>query len=184
MRSLAGLLVLMASAPALAPAMAQEFVAPRFPALEQQQARTEQQRIDDLEREAVRADLLGQSPGLQAPADRALRRLELDRDTDLIRLEGEMLRAQSNRLQVAVEAGLPNRRIARGSVLAVADPAAAGLAAAPKGQFYARLEGVYVLVDATSELVVAVLPATQFGPQDSRQNASQRPVSEPWRAGR
>ncbi len=53
----------------------------------------------------------------------------------------------------------------------VSDPVAYGLPTAPPGQYYARLEGRFVLVDSTSELVVKVLeprPTDPTGDQPTR----------------
>lgn len=162
MRAAIGGLLVLAMTPA---SFAQEFVPPRFPALEQQQLRNEQQRLDDLAREKVRADLFGVPAAGDAGA--ALRRLDIDRGMNAVRLEGDQLRAQAERERVRTGSSLPNRRIARASVFTLQDPAAAGLPAAPKGRYYARLGGRFVLVDAASELVVEVLPQTPFGPDDA-----------------
>jgi Ni/Co efflux regulator RcnB len=171
--------LLLTTAPA---GLAQTFTPPRFPALEQQQLRTEQQRIDDLERGKVQADLFGGQVAGDAGA--ALRRLEINREIDEVRLEGDQLRAQSVRERTLATAALPNRRIARASVLTVQDPAAAGLPAAPRGQYYARLEGRHVLVDAASELVVEVLPSTPFGPDDAPAGPPSAPGMPVPEAGR
>jgi Ni/Co efflux regulator RcnB len=53
--------------------------------------------------------------------------------------------------------GLPVRRIASTSALAIPNPAAFSLPPAPSGQFYARLDGQILLVDARTEIAVKVV---------------------------
>jgi hypothetical protein len=137
--------------------VAQEFSAPPFRALDRMQADVEQRQIDDA-RNAQRLREL--SPGAPAPgtAARALEDAALDREIDRLRLDGDLQRAQRERMQVKDEAELPNRRIAAASVLRIQNPAEAGLPQPAPGRFYARLEGRTVVVDERSELVVEVLP--------------------------
>jgi hypothetical protein len=54
---------------------------------------------------------------------------------------------------------LPVRRVSAGSVLVIHDPATLALPPAPSGQFYARVDGRIVLVDARTELPVKVVRA-------------------------
>lgn len=145
-------------------AQAQEFVPPRFEGLEQQQLNLEQRQFDEQEtrrqQEAVRAA----QPGV-SPADSALRQLEIEREALQLQREGAERRAATNREVAIREAKLPNRRIAPYSSLVVQYPERYALPAAPDGQYYARLDGRFVLVDGTSEMVVHVL---EPGPSDPR----------------
>ena len=52
---------------------------------------------------------------------------------------------------------LPARRVSPTSVLVIRDPGALALPAAPAGQFYARVEGRIVLVDARTEIPLTVV---------------------------
>ena len=146
------------------PAWGQEFVPPRFEGLEQQQLNLEQRQFDELETRRQQELVRSAQPGA-SPADSALRRLEIQREADRLRREGAERRAATGREVAIREAKLPNRRIAAHSSLVVRDPERYALPAAPEGQYYARLDGRFVLVDATSELVVRVLAP---GPSDPR----------------
>ncbi|MDZ4760918.1 MAG: RcnB family protein [Alphaproteobacteria bacterium] len=149
--ALAGLLVAASSA--------QEFVAPRFEGLEQQQLSVERDRLDTLEQKRATARDLRITPNAPiSPARSALRDLEIGREMNSVRLEGEQARALTARQRDIAVASLPNRRISRASVLVVADPVRHALPPAPPGQYYARIDGRFVLVDAMSELVVRVVP--------------------------
>lgn len=142
---------------------AQEFTPPRFEGLEQQKQAHEQATLDAqqkrLQAERDRALLPGpggQPPGASAAAS-ALRQSEIED-----RIRRTELRQQEERLAVAREnavtdTSLPNRRIAKSSVLVVSDPVRYGLPSAPPGRYYARIDGRFVLVDAASELVVKIL---------------------------
>jgi Ni/Co efflux regulator RcnB len=55
------------------------------------------------------------------------------------------------------ETGLPLRRVSPTSALELLSCAAMGLPAAPQGQFYARVDGQLVLVDARTEMPVKVV---------------------------
>jgi Ni/Co efflux regulator RcnB len=166
---------------AAAPALAQEttFTAPRFEALEQQQQALEQRQLDSLEKSRRDAQdrTLFPNPPVTA-ADSAVRALEIQRDIDSFRLQSEQDRAQVRRERTLSEASLPNRRIARSSILVVGDPERYALPHAPKGQYYARLDGRFVLVDAASEMVVKVLPVTPSDPT-SDVPAGPRPPLQP-----
>ncbi len=146
------------------PAWSQEFVPPRFEGLEQQQLNQEQRQFDRLEERRQQELARSAQPGV-SPADSALRRLEIQREADRLKREGAERRAATGREVAIREAKLPNRRIAAHSSLVVRDPERFVLPAAPEGQYYARLDGRFVLVDATSELVVKVLAP---GPSDPR----------------
>lgn len=155
-----------------AQASAQEFTPPRFEGLEQQQLNHEQRQFDQLEearqREQFRSIL--PRPG-QSPADARLRDLELRDEAVRLQLETLQRRSAIAREAEIRRATLPNRRIAAHSSLVVSDPGRFALPAAPPGQYYARLNGRFVLVDATSEMVVEVLepgpsdPASDLPPQ-------------------
>jgi Ni/Co efflux regulator RcnB len=142
----------------MAPAFAQESNnLPRFDALEQQKQAVEQDRFDNLERQRQRERDFTTSPSSGfSSADRALRDLEYQREFDKLRLEGDLERAQDQRERDLDNAALPNRRIAPFSSLVITDPERYVLPPAPPGHYYARLDGRFVLVDRTSELVVKV----------------------------
>jgi Ni/Co efflux regulator RcnB len=55
--------------------------------------------------------------------------------------------------------GLPVRRVSATSALMIRDLGAFSLQAPPQGQYYARVDGKIVLVDATTELPVKVVRA-------------------------
>jgi Ni/Co efflux regulator RcnB len=145
------------------PAFGQAFQPPPFPALEAQKAQVEQQRLDTLEQQKVEETFRWAADPSAASAS-ALRRLEIDREMDRVRLQGEVERDVVRRERTIAEAALPNRRIAASSVLVIRDPARHALPAAPKGQYYARLEGRFVLVDAASETVTRVLDVAPADP--------------------
>ena len=146
-------------------ASAQEFVPPRFEGLEQQQLNLEQRQYDQLEERLRTEQFRSARPGA-SPASSALRRMEIEREAGELRRESAERRAAMSRESAIREATLPNRRIAAHSSLVVRDPERYALPAAPAGQFYARLDGRFVLVDATSEMVVSVLDATPSDPRD------------------
>jgi hypothetical protein len=52
---------------------------------------------------------------------------------------------------------LPMRRVAPTSALVIGNPASLALPAAPAGQYYARVDGKIVLVEARTELPVSVV---------------------------
>lgn len=54
---------------------------------------------------------------------------------------------------------LPARRVSPASILVIRDPGALTLPAAPAGQFYARVDGKVVLVDARTEVPIRVVRA-------------------------
>jgi Ni/Co efflux regulator RcnB len=148
-----------------APAFAQEQPLPRFEGLEMQLQREEQRQVDAIEqarqRERNRALLPGS--GTNA-ADAALRDMQLRREQDrlLLQMEQERMRMQRER---DVEAyALPNRRVPATSSAVVRDPEAHILPPAPPGKYYARVDGRFVIVDFTSELVEQVLPVQPTDP--------------------
>lgn len=142
-----------------APALAQETnQLPRFEALEQQEQMVEQRRFDSLEQQRQRDFDRATHPNSGTTrAERGIRDLEYQREFDQLRLQGELDRAQVQRQRDLANAALPNRRIAPYSSLVISDPERHILPPAPAGHYYARLDGRFVLVDATSELVVKVL---------------------------
>lgn len=145
-------------------AQAQEFVPPRFEGLEQQQLNLEQREFDQLETRRQQESARAAQPGV-SPAEAALRQLEIEREALRLQREGAERRAATTRKVAIREAKLPNRRIAPYSSLVVQYPERYALPAAPDGQYYARLDGRFVLVDQTSEMVVRVL---EPGPSDPR----------------
>ena len=155
---------ILALAVAAAPgAYAQAFEPPPFEALEVQRQQAEQQQLDALERQKQDEVFRSSSDPFEASRS-ALRRMEIESRQDAVRLQGALDRDAARREETMREWTLPNRRIAASSVLAIQQPAQHGLPPAPKGQYYARVEGRFVLVDAASELVVGVLPVQPADP--------------------
>lgn len=148
-----------------APAYAQQETnqLPRFEALETQQQTLEQNRVDNVETQRQR-DLSRMTSQGASAAERGMRNLDYDRQIDRLRLQADIDREQQARERQIVDSALPNRRIAPYSSLVVADPGIYALPPAPPGQYYARLEGRFVLVDRTSELVVKVLETQPSDP--------------------
>lgn len=149
-----------------APAFAQiEQPLPRFEGLEMQLGREEQRQIDELEqgrqRERQRALLPGS--GISA-ADAALRDMELRREQDRLMLQLEQDRAREQRERDIVTNALPNTRVPAFSSAVVNNPEAFILPPAPPGKYYARIDGRFVIVDATSELIEQVLPVQPTDP--------------------
>jgi Ni/Co efflux regulator RcnB len=175
--------VMMASA---APAVAQESNnLPRFDALEQQKQSAEQDRFDSLERQRQRERDFTTNPATGVTgAQRGIRDLEYQREFDRLRLEGELERAQVQRERDLESAALPNRRIAPFSSLVVTDPERYVLPPAPPGHYYARLDGRFVLVDRTSELVVKVLDPRLTDPTGDAPVGPRPPVEKPLPIGR
>jgi hypothetical protein len=163
------------------PALAQESEPlPRFEALEQQTLALEQQRIDSLETQRQRELTRPVTPNSGvSQADKALRVLEIEREMDRVRLEGAQTRAQVQRERDLAEASLPNRRVASFSSLVIRNPEQYLLPPAPPGQYYARLEGRFVLVDATSELVVKVLDPRPTDPKADAPLGAPPPLRPP-----
>lgn len=143
------------------PALAQE--PPRFEGLEMQLQRLEQRQYDRLENDRVTQDMQGIIGG-QSSAQRQLRSMEIDRQRDLLLLQSMQERDRIDRERTISETTLPMRRIAPSSVLRVSQPELYGLPKLPANKYYARLEGRFVVVDATSELVEKVLPVQPTDP--------------------
>ncbi len=138
---------------------------PRFEALEQQQRMNEQRDLDTLEanrqRDLSRAAL--PNSGV-SQADRGLIDLQYDRlrDQQLLQLEGERQRVQRER--DLADSALLNARVPRTSTTVVTDPERYILPPAPPGKYYARVEGRFVLVDETSQLVTSILAVQPTDP--------------------
>lgn len=169
-----------------APATAQEFTPPPFDALQQQRRAVEQQRLDsnekariaDQQRNLADAARNAAKPGAvlpPSPAIAAQRQMEFRDTENAIRLQGDLDRmAQTNERLIATSQ-LPNRRIARSSILVVSNPAAYALPPAPRGKYYARIDGRFVLVDAMSELAEQFVDA----PAEPRGDAPLEPAPRP-----
>ncbi len=171
---------------AAAPALAQESNnLPRFEALEQQKQRVEQDRFDRLETQRQRERDFTTNPATGVSgAERALRDMEYQREFDKLRLEGERERAQVQRERDLESAALPNRRIAPFSSLVITDPERYLLPPPPQGQYYARLDGRFVLVDRTSELVVGLIDPRLTDPRGDMPEDPRPPVQKPLPLGR
>lgn len=153
--SSAALLALAASGAASAQTTFQE---PRFEGLEMQKQMQTQNRIDQLEQQRQDAQARALNPQNHiSAADAAITDLRFREQSERIQLEAREERDRATREAAIREQQLPNRRIAPSSILVVTDPYAYALPPAPKGQYYARLDGHFVLVDRASELVVKVL---------------------------
>lgn len=124
-----------------------------------QTQREEQRQIDEMEqgRERERQRALLPGSGVSA-ADAALRDMELRREQDRLVLQLEQDRAREQRERDVVTNALPNTRVPATSTAVVSQPEAYLLPPAPPGKYYARVNGRFVIVDATSELVEQVLP--------------------------
>jgi Ni/Co efflux regulator RcnB len=160
-------IALLASACLLsAPALAQvEQPLPRFEGLEMQLQREEQRQVDELERARQRERTNALLPGsTTSAADAALRDMALKREQDRLLLQMEQDRMRLQRERDVVANALPNRRVPATSSAVVRDPEAYILPPAPPGKYYARFDGRFVLVDATSELVEQVLPVQPTDP--------------------
>ena len=138
---------------------------PRFEALEMQQQMNDQRQLDTLEADRQRDLNKAALPnsGVSA-AQRALidQQYEDQRQKLLLQMENE--RALKQREQDIATAALPNARIPSYSSAVVSDPARYILPPAPPNQYYARIDGRFVLVDRTSELVVSILPVRPTDP--------------------
>jgi hypothetical protein len=164
-----------------APAFAQESEPlPRFEALEQQTLALEQRQLDKLETQRQQELFRPVTPNSGVTqADKAMRLLEIERDMDRVRLQGDLERALVQRQRDLANTALPNRRIAAHSSLVIHDPERYILPPAPPGQYYARLEGRFVLVDSTSELVVKVLDAQPGDPTADVPLGAPPPLQQP-----
>lgn len=140
--------------------------------------REEQRQIDELETARQRDRTNATLPNAATSgADAALRDLQYRRDRDRLLLQAEQDRARLQRERDLANAALPNARVPRTSSLVIANPEAYILPPAPPGKYYARVEGRFVLVDATSELVEQVLAVQPTDPR-SDVPAGPRPMPE------
>jgi Ni/Co efflux regulator RcnB len=173
--ALIGLVALLA-----APALAQGIPnLPRFDALEQQKQDLEQQHLDSqAAKQQRKLDAMAQPNSGVTQAERGIKKLEYEAQRDKLILRGELERQQIARERQLDAVALPNRRIPAYSTLVVSDPGAYLLPPPPKGQYYARIDGRFVLVDAGSELVVQVLDPLPTDPQFD-QPAGPRPPLQP-----
>ncbi len=148
-----------------APAFAQAEPLPRFEALEQQLQTLEQRKVDDLgavhDRDRVQTGL--PNSGV-SEAQRGLRELDYQRQRETLLLQAEQDRRLVQRERDLAAAALPNTRVPRSSTSVVTSPEAYLLPPAPPGKYYARVQGRFVLVDGTSELVENVLPVQPTDP--------------------
>ncbi len=167
-----------------APAFAQQETSelPRFEALQQQEQAFEQRSVDNLETQRQREldRMAAPNSGFTA-GDRVMRDLDYDRKLDKLLLQAEIDREQQARQQQLADTALPNRRIAPYSSLVVTDPLNYALPPAPAGQYYARLNGRFVLVDRASELVAKVLDPQPTDPKGDVP-AGARPPLQPGTA--
>ena len=147
------------------PAWAQLEPLPRFEALEKQFQMEEQRQVDQLETARQREMTSSSIPGSGvSEAERALRGLDYQRQRDALLLKHEQDRARVQRERDIADAALLNARVPAISSAVVSDPNAYLLPPAPAGKYYARVNGRFVLVDATSELVVSILPVQPTDP--------------------
>lgn len=146
------------------PALAQDGL-PRFEALEQQLQAAEQRHLDRLESERQRERLLSPFPDSSvSSAEQALRDLDYRRERDRLLLQAEQERQRAQRERDLAGAALLNARVPATSTAVVTSPEAYLLPPAPPGHYYARIEGRFVLVDRTSELVTGILPVQPTDP--------------------
>lgn len=138
---------------------------PRFEALEQQQRMSEQREFDNLEANRQREMMRSTQPNSGvSEAERALRGLQYDRAREQRLLELNRDRERVQRERDLANAALLNARIPSNSSLVVTDPERYILPPAPPGKYYARVEGRFVLVDETSQLVTSILPVQPTDP--------------------
>jgi Ni/Co efflux regulator RcnB len=147
------------------PAHAQLETRPRFDALDRQLQMEDQRQLDQLEsarqRERDRNGLPGSGVSL---AELAMRDMDDRRERDRLLLKAEQDRWSLTRERMLAEAALLNKRVPAVSAAVVTSPERYILPPAPPGQFYARVDGRFVLVDRTSELVISVLPVQPTDP--------------------
>ena len=147
------------------PAHAQLDTPPRFDALDRQLQMEEQRELDQLESARQRERDLSSLPGSGvSDAERALRDMQYQRERDRLLLLAEQDRQSVERERMLADAALLNRRVPATSTAVVTSPERFILPPPPPGQYYARVDGRFVLVDRTSELVVSVLPAQPTDP--------------------
>lgn len=165
-RALPILSLLFVALPAIAPqALAQLDTLPRFDALDRQFQMEEQRQVDQLETARQRERDLNSLPGSGVSgAERAMRDMDYRRERDRLLLKSEQDRQSVARERMVAEAALLNRRVPATSTAVVTSPESFILPPAAPGQYYARVDGRFVLVDRTSELVTSVLPVQPTDP--------------------
>jgi Ni/Co efflux regulator RcnB len=147
------------------PALAQQPALPRFEALEQQLQQAEQRHLDQLEEARQRDRINATLPGSNvSAAEAALRDLQHQRERDRLLLQAEQDRQRVQRERDVASANLLNARVPRTSTTVVREPNDHLLPPAPPGKYYARVEGRFVVVDETSELVTTILPVQPTDP--------------------
>lgn len=169
-----------------APAFAQTtFQPPRFEALDLQKQMQEQNRIDHLEKQKQDAQAKLYDPAANvSQADNAITQLRLQDENYRVMLEIQQERDRVAREAEIRDLSIPSRRIAPSSILVVSNPSAYALPAAPRGQYYARINGHFVLVDRASELVVKVLEGQASHPTDDKPAQPRPPLLPPVPAER
>jgi Ni/Co efflux regulator RcnB len=166
-----------------APALAQGFTPPRFEGLDQQKQAKDQNALDAQQKrlQTEREKAVTPGPNGQPPANAAasaLRQNQLENQINQTEVRQQQERAAVARDNAVTDFALPNRRIAKSSVLVVPDPVRYGLPSAPPGQYYARVDGRFMLVDSSSELVVKVLDPQPTDPTNDLP-ARPRPAPQP-----
>jgi len=137
----------------LAPsAFAQAYEPPRFDGFEQQQRDLNQQQLDSFDRqrtnELSRPVTPGQSSLDAANRADALRQIDAQRDQFLLerRIENE---AKQREREIA-KLSEPNQTILPNAAEVIDNPRAYNLPVPPAGQYYARLNGRYALIDGAT----------------------------------
>ncbi len=147
------------------PAHAQLDTLPRFDALDRQFQMEEQRQVDQLESARQRERDLNSLPGSGVSvAERAMRDMDYRRERERLLLKSEQDRQAVVRERMLAEAALLNKRVPATSTAVVTSPESFILPPAPPGQYYARVDGRFVLADRTSELVTNVLPMQPTDP--------------------
>ncbi len=153
---------------------------PRFEALEQQQLFLEQNRLDNLARQQQEQRNQNLLPGSGVTAaDQALRDLEYQRETQRILLETQQKRDQIARENQLADAALINKTVPSYSSTVIKDPERFILPPAPQGQYYARVDGRFVLVDRASQLVTKVMPIQPTDPTNDLPAGPLPPTQQP-----
>lgn len=164
-----------------APAMAQQVEPPRFEAFEQQQRDLNQQRLDSFDRQRQNEILTPPLPGT-GDGGRADRMMEIERERQRTLLEFEVDRQAKQRERDIATANLPQRTILPSAPEVVDNPQYYALPKAPAGQYYARVDGRFVLVDGATNR-----PVKSFNVQPDEAGAgipaitSPRPAEPPTR---
>ena len=141
------------SAPALsASAWAQAYEPPRFEGFEQQQRDLNQQRLDDFDRQRTNELSRPVPPGQSslAAADRADALRQIDAQRDQFLLERQIENQAKQREREIANLTASERTILPNAAEVVDNPKAYNLPTPPAGQYYARLNGRYVVVDGAT----------------------------------